>query len=51
MLKEKGECVRNLKKAVLPILSNQEVAVLIVSLKEDCGEHTFEENNTFKVGR
>ena len=51
VLKKKGECFRNLKKAVLPILSSQEVAVLIVSLKEDFAEHTFKENNTFKVGR
>ena len=46
MLKKKGECFRNLKKAVFPILSNQEVAVLIVSLKEDCAEHVFNNFNS-----
>ena len=46
MLKKKGECFRNLKKAVFPILSNQEVAVLIVSLKEDCAEHVFNSFNS-----
>ena len=38
---------KNLKNAVLPILSNQEVAVLIVSLKEDCAEHVF--NNFYSI--